>query len=139
MFVDRVRLGSLWLVGAISGFVVIEPAPYEFMVVLAAIAFAATGLTIRTGHLALMFMLIFYNIGFATSLVPVIELADTAKWTAVPCFLSLPPLFFAVRPTDDTARRADYSVTSAYTRQDTKETFKLRRESDATLDRALGS
>jgi hypothetical protein len=107
VFVDRVRLGSLWLVGAISGFVVIEPAPYEFMVVLAAIVFAATGLTIRTGHLALMFMLIFYNIGFATSLVPVIELADTAKWTAVSCFLSLTTLFFAVALTDDTARRAD--------------------------------
>jgi len=107
VFVDRVRLGSLWLVGAISGFVVIEPAPYEFMVVLAAIVFAATGLTIRTGHLALMFMLIFYNIGFASSLVPVIELADTAKWTAVSCFLSLTTLFFAVALTDDTARRAD--------------------------------
>jgi hypothetical protein len=107
VFVDRVRLGSLWLVGAISGFVVIEPAPYEFMVVLAAIVLAATGLTIRTGHLALMFMLIFYNIGFATSLVPVIELADTAKWTAVSCFLSLTTLFFAVALTDDTARRAD--------------------------------
>ena len=107
IFIDRLRLGSLWLVGAISGFVVIEPAPYEFMVVLAAIVFAATGLTIRTGHLALMFMLIFYNIGFASSLVPVIELADTAKWTAVSCFLSLTTLFFAVALTDDTARRAD--------------------------------
>jgi len=107
IFIDRLRLGSLWLVGAISGFVVIEPAPYEFMVVLSAIVFAATGLTIRTGHLALMLMLIFYNIGFATSLVPVIELADTAKWTAVSCFLSLTTLFFAVALTDDTARRTD--------------------------------
>ena len=107
MFVDRVRLGSLWLVGAISGFVMIEPAPYEFMVVLAAIVFVATGLTIRAGHLPLMLMLIFYNIGFATSLVPVIELDDTAKWTAVSCFLSLTTLFFAVALAEDTARRTD--------------------------------
>ena len=106
-FIDRLRLGSLWLVGAISGFVVIEPAPYEFMVVLAAIVFAATGLTIRTGHLALMFGLIFCNIGFATSLVPVIDLPDTAKWTAVSCFLSFTTLFFAVALTEDTARRTD--------------------------------
>ena len=106
-FIDRLRLGSLWLVGAISGFVVIEPAPYEFMVMLAAIVFAATGLTIRTGHLALMFGLIFCNIGFATSLVPVIDLPDTARWTAISCFLSFTTLFFAVALTEDTARRTD--------------------------------
>ena len=106
-FIDRLRLGSLWLVGAISGFVVIEPAPYEFMVMLAAIVFAASGLTIRTGHLALMFGLIFCNIGFATSLVPVIDLPDTARWTAISCFLSFTTLFFAVALTDDTVRRTD--------------------------------
>ncbi len=105
--IDRLRLGSLWLLGAISGFVMIEPAPYEFLVVLSAIVFVATGLTLRTGHLPLMFLLIFYNIGFATSLVPVIELEDTAKWTAVSCFLSLTTLFFAVALADDTARRVD--------------------------------
>jgi hypothetical protein len=106
-FVRRLQLGSLWLVGAISGFVMIEPAPYEFMVMLAAIVFIATGVTLRVGHLPLALLLIFYNIGFATSLVPVITLEDTAKWTAVSCFLSLTTLFFAVALADDTARRAD--------------------------------
>src|SRR5580704_15476963 len=86
-FVDRLRLGSLWLVGAISGFVMIEPAPYEFMIMLAALVFIATGVTVRAGHVPLLLLLIFYNIGFATSLVPVITLDDTAKWTAVSCFL----------------------------------------------------
>ncbi|HEY2138250.1 MAG TPA: O-antigen ligase family protein [Xanthobacteraceae bacterium] len=106
-FVDRIRLGSLWLLAAISGFVVIEPAPYEFGVVIVAIIFGATGMRIRPGHLALMFLLIFYNIGFATSVVPVIELDDTAKWTAVSSFLSLTSLFFAVVLVDDTKRRTD--------------------------------
>src|SRR5262249_48531110 len=71
-FVDRLQLRALWLVGVSSGFVMIEPAPYEFLIVIAAIIFAATGLTLRTGHLPLMLMLIFYNIGFVTALVPVI-------------------------------------------------------------------
>ena len=106
-FVDRLQLRALWLVGVSSGFVMIEPAPYEFLIVIAAIIFAATGLTLRTGHLPLMLMLIFYNIGFVTALVPVISLPDTAKWTAVSCFLSLTTLFFAVALGRETERRLD--------------------------------
>src|ERR1051325_7344625 len=60
---------------------------------------------VRAGHVPLMLMLIFYNVGFATSLVPVIELPETAKWTAVSCFLSLTTLFFAIALADDTERR----------------------------------
>jgi hypothetical protein len=105
--IRRVQLGSLWLAGAISGFVLIEPAPYEFMIVLAAILFVATGIALRAGHLALLLMLIFYNIAFATSLVPVIDFQDTAKWTAVSCFLSLTTLFYAAALADDTVRRTD--------------------------------
>jgi hypothetical protein len=105
--IRRLQLGSLWLVGAINGFVLIEPAPYEFMIMLAALVFIATGVALRAGHVALLLMLIFYNIGYATSLVPVIDFEDTAKWTAVSCFLSLTTLFYAVALADDTARRAD--------------------------------
>lgn len=105
--IDRLRLGSLWLAGAISGFVLIEPAPYEFAVMLSAVLFAATGLRLRPGHLPLLLILIFYNIGFAIAIVPVIELPNTAKWAAVSSFLSLTSLFFAVVLAEDTVRRAD--------------------------------
>ena len=104
-FIRRLQLGTLWLVAAISGFVLIEPAPYEFMIILTALIFVATGMRVRAGHVPLMLMLIFYNVGFATSLVPVIELPDTAKWTAVSCFLSLTTLFFAIVLAEDTERR----------------------------------
>jgi hypothetical protein len=104
-FIRRVQLGALWLVAAISGFVLIEPAPYEFMIILAALLFVATGVRLRAGHVPLLLMLIFYNVGFATSLVPVIDLPDTAKWTAVSCFLSLTTLFFALALAEDTERR----------------------------------
>jgi len=104
-FSEKLRLGALWFVAAISGFVIIEPAPYEFMIIVAAVIFVATGVRLREGHLPLMLLLIFYNVGFATSLVPVIELEDTAKWTAVSCFLALTTLFFAVAFSEDTVRR----------------------------------
>src|SRR5712692_6418042 len=106
-FADRLRLSTLWLVGATGGFVMIEPAPYEFLIALSAIVFIATGLTLRTGHVPLLFLLIFYNIGFGTSLAPVIMLEDTVKWTAVSCFLSMTTLFFAVAVVEDTQRRVD--------------------------------
>ena len=104
-FIRRLQLGALWLVAAISGFVLIEPAPYEFMIILAALLFVATGVKLRAGHVPLVLMLIFYNVGFATSLVPVIDEPDTAKWTAVSCFLSLTTLFFALALAEDTGRR----------------------------------
>ena len=104
-FIRRLQLGSLWVAAAISGFVLIEPAPYEFMIMLSALIFVATGVRLRAGHVPLILMLIFYNVGFGISLVPVIELDNTAKWTAVSCFLSLTTLFFAVTFAEDTARR----------------------------------
>jgi hypothetical protein len=71
------------------------------------IIFATTGISMRTGHLPLMWLLIFVNVGFATSLAPVIMLENTAKWTAISCFLSVTTLFFAVVLVEDTARRTD--------------------------------
>jgi hypothetical protein len=106
-FVDRLRLSTLWIVAASGGFVMIEPAPYEFLIMIAMIIFTATGVAMRPGHLPLTWLLIFYNIGFATSLVPVIMVDNTAKWTAISCFLSVTTLFFAVALADDTARRVD--------------------------------
>jgi O-antigen ligase len=100
-------LSVLWIVGVSGGFVMIEPAPYEFVIMLAMIIFAATGVSMRAGHLPLMWLLIFCNIGFATSLIPVITLDDTAKWTAVSCFLSVTTLFYAIAMVEDTERRLD--------------------------------
>src|SRR5260370_14495329 len=106
-FLDRLRLSTLWLVGASGGFVMVEPAPYEFLFMLAVIVFVATGLTLRAGHLPLLFLLIFYNIGFILSLIPVIDFPGTAKWTAVSCYLSATTLFFAIALVEDTARRTE--------------------------------
>ena len=49
-FADRLRLSTLWLVGAVSGFVMIEPAPYEFVIVLSAIVFVATAVAVLLGR-----------------------------------------------------------------------------------------
>jgi hypothetical protein len=106
-FLDRLRLSALWMIGASSGFVMVEPAPYEFLFMLATIVFVATGLTLRAGHLPLMFLLAFYNIGFIISLIPVVDFPGTVKWTAVSCYLAVTTLFFALVLVEDTARRLE--------------------------------
>jgi hypothetical protein len=105
--IDRLRLSALWIVGVSSGFVMIEPAPYEFLIALTMIIFAATGVSMRVGHLPLMWLLMLCNVGFATSLIPVITLENTAKWTAISCFLSMTTLFFAISLVEDTERRVN--------------------------------
>jgi hypothetical protein len=71
------------------------------------IIFAATGVSMRAGHLPQMWLLILCNIGFATSLIPVIMFDNTAMWAAISCFLSVTSLFFAVALSEDTERRLD--------------------------------
>lgn len=106
-FVDRLRGSLLFLVGLSSGFVLIEPAPYEFLIALAILIFAVTGLSVRPAHVPLVLLMIAYNVAYAISVVPVIALPDTAKWTAVSCFLAVTTLFFALALTEDTERRLD--------------------------------
>jgi hypothetical protein len=52
--ITRLQHGLMWLVGAAGGIVVIEPAPYEFVVVLAMVVFLATGMPLRAAHIPLL-------------------------------------------------------------------------------------
>jgi hypothetical protein len=97
----------MWLVGASGGVVFIEPAPYEFMVILAMVVFAAIGLSLRLAHLPLIFLLIAYDAGYLIGVLPVADLPDTVQWTAVSMFISITALFFALALVDDTERRLD--------------------------------
>jgi hypothetical protein len=103
----RLQRAMVWLVGASGGVVFIEPAPYEFMVILAMVVFAAIGLSLRLAHLPLIFLLIAYNAGYLIGVLPVADLPDTVQWTAVSMFIAITTLFFALALVDDTERRLD--------------------------------
>jgi hypothetical protein len=103
----RLQRALMWLVGVSGGVVFIEPAPYEFMVILAMVVFAAIGLSLRLVHLPLIFLLIAYNAGYLIGVLPVTDLPDTVQWTAVSMFISITTLFFALALVDDTERRLD--------------------------------
>ncbi len=103
----RFQRAMMWLVGASGGVVFIEPAPYEFTVILAMVVFAASGMSLRLSHLPLIFLLIAYNAGYLIGVLPVADLPDTVQWTAVSMFISVTTLFFALALVDDTERRLD--------------------------------
>lgn len=104
---ERLCMALLWVIAFTSGFVQIEPAPYELFVSVAIVVFAANGLTLRAALLPLAVLLLVQNIGYVISLMPVIELPRTFMWTLVTCFLSLTTLFFAMVLSQNTARRLD--------------------------------
>ena len=106
--VARLRIVFIWLAAFSSGFVIIEPAPYEFIIILAMIVFAVTGLSLRASLVPLALLLIILKAGFVISLMPVIQLPDTLRWTAVSALLSVSTLFFAMMLTHDTERRLDF-------------------------------
>jgi hypothetical protein len=105
--VARLRTVLLWMVGFTVGFVLIEPAPYEFIIILATGVFAVTGLSLRASQVPLLVLLIILNAGFVISEMPVIELPDTLQWTAVSALLTMSTLFFAMVLAQDTERRLD--------------------------------
>jgi hypothetical protein len=105
--ITRLQRGLMWLIGAAGGIVVVEPAPYEFVVVLAMVVFLATGMPLRAAHIPLLLLLVAYNIGYLIGVVPVLTEEGTVMWTAVSCFMSVTTLFFALALTEDTERRLD--------------------------------
>jgi hypothetical protein len=105
--ITRLQRGLMWLVGAAGGIVVVEPAPYEFVVILAMVVFAATGLPLRPAHLPLLLILVAYNIGYLIGVVPVLTEEGTVMWAAVSSFMSVTTLFFALALVEDTERRLD--------------------------------
>jgi len=103
--IDRLGLLALWLCGAVSGVVLFEPAPYEFVTLLTMLVFIQIGLTLPAGLIPLLFLMILQNIGYAIATAGVLSEPNTVKWAAVSGFLALTTLFFAAVVTTDTERR----------------------------------
>lgn len=91
----RLRSGLLWLTGVSGAFVFIEPSPYEYASLLAIVAFAATGLSLRAGIMPLAFMLVLYNVGFSIAVIPVLDAPKTFIWVLTSWYLAATAVFFA--------------------------------------------
>jgi len=105
---EKLRRALLWLMGLAGAFVFVEPSPYE-VVGLAAIVFAVlTGFSLRAAHVPLLLLLIVLNIGYATSVLQVIDQPKLVTWVLVSAFLALTAMFYAAMLGANTLERLDW-------------------------------
>src|SRR6476469_2858840 len=108
----RPRLAALqrslmWLAGASSAIVFIEPSPYELVTLVAAIIFVATGLRLRLVFLPLLLLLFLVNIGYSISAVPLMDNTAVVNWIATSWYMAFTVMFLAMVLSEDTAARLD--------------------------------
>lgn len=102
-----IKRGILWLLGASSGFALIEPSPYEIAFLLALFVFALTGIRFSQKLLPLAVLLLGYNIGGIVSLIPWMSDGDAVRFTAVSVYLMITAVFIAGIMSQDAAGRLE--------------------------------
>ena len=97
----------VWLVAASVAIVFIEPSPYEFMTLIAAVIFFATGLRLRLAFVPLLLLLFLINFGYSISAIPFIDKPEVANWIATSWYMAFTAIFFVMVISEDTAARLD--------------------------------
>jgi hypothetical protein len=97
----------VWLVGASSAIVFIEPSPYELATLAATVIFFATGLRLRLVFIPLLLLLFLVNIGYSISAIPLMDKPEVANWIATSWYMAVTVIFFAMVVSEDTAARLD--------------------------------
>jgi hypothetical protein len=105
--VERPRILLLWLTGASSAVVFIEPSPYELISLLTIIVFALSGLTLSPTLMPIAFLLVLINIGYSVSASAVIGEQGVIIWLLTSWYLALTALFFAAMLGANTQARLD--------------------------------
>jgi hypothetical protein len=95
----------LWLTGLAGAFVFIEPSPYEFLAIIAALFFVLTGLSLPSALAPLVLVLVTINIGYAIAAVPVSDEPKIVNWVLISVFLAVTAIFYAAMLGTNTERR----------------------------------
>jgi hypothetical protein len=97
----------MWLVGASSAIVFIEPSPYEFVTLCATVLFFATGLRLRLVFMPLLALMVLLNIGYSIGAIPLYGQSDVFSWIMTSWYMAVTVIFFALVVADDTPARLD--------------------------------
>jgi hypothetical protein len=97
----------LWLAGASSAIVFIEPSPYELVTLGAAVIFFATGLRLRLHFMPLVLLLFLVNIGYSISAASLMDKPEVASWIGTSWYMATTVIFLAMVVSEDTAARLD--------------------------------
>src|SRR6202140_2822737 len=105
--VAALQRALVWLVGASSAIVFIEPSPYELVTLAATVIFFATGLRLRLVFMPLLLLLFLVNIGYSISAASLMDKPEVANWIATSCYMAFTVIFLAMVLSEDTAARLD--------------------------------
>jgi hypothetical protein len=101
------RRALVWLAAASSAIVFIEPSPYEWVTLIAAVIFVATGLRLRLVFMPLLLLLFLVNIGYSISAIPLTDKPAVVNWIATSWYMAFTVMFLAMVVSEDTTARLD--------------------------------
>ena len=105
--VVTLQRAMVWLIGASSSVVFIEPSPYELTTLGAIAIFLVTGLRLKLVLMPVLLLLILVNLGYTIGAVPVMDRPNVATWIATSWYMALTVIFFAMVISEDTAPRLE--------------------------------
>lgn len=100
--------GLLWLAGVSGGVVIIEPSPYELVIVGALAFFVLTGLRMRTVFMPLLILLFLINIGYTICAAELMDQSKIVNWILTSWYMTVTAMFFAMVFAEDTLGRIKY-------------------------------
>ena len=102
---DLVQRWALWLWLASGWFVIVEPAPYEVLFIVALVVMLPTGLRFHKATIPMLVFLMAYNIGGTFSLWPVSGFPKTKQFLIISVYMATTAIFFANLLADNTSAR----------------------------------
>ena len=98
---------ALWLFIFAGWFVIVEPAPYEILFVLAFVMYLPSGLIIHKVMVPLILFLLLYNLGGALSVVQVYTEPKTVRFVVTSAYMAATAIFIAMCVSRDTLNRVN--------------------------------
>jgi hypothetical protein len=105
--VAALQRALVWLAGASSAIVFIEPSPYELVTLAATVIFIATGLRLRLVFMPLLLLLFLVNVGYSIGAASLMDAPEVANWIATSWYMAVTVIFFALVISEDTEARLD--------------------------------
>ena len=110
---ETIGLTLIWLMFASSFVVIIEPAPCDFMALLAILFWVATGMKMQLGAVPLLAILLAYNMGGFFSFMQFGNEVKGATFVATSFYMAIMAVFFACFISENTERRMTW-IMSGY-------------------------
>lgn len=110
---DLVQRTVLWLWIASGWYVIVEPAPFEYLFLLTLAVMLPAGLNFHRATVPLILFLLAYNVGGAFSMLPHMDDSEVVKFVYVSFYMAVFGMFIANLIADDTMRRFEV-IKNAY-------------------------